>query len=314
MSPLAEKTALTSRLGSWLLNDSSLYGNPAEYARIDPFRLAIFLFLHLGILGVYFTGTSMVAVLICLMLYFARMFFITAFYHRYFSHRTYKVSRMMQLLIAIAGCTAGQRGPLWWASHHRHHHLTSDKFDDPHSPQNGLLESHMLWFLKKGNFAIRTNRINDLMSFRELRMLDSVHWLPFIMLAVICYFTGTILNELFPTLGTSGPQILVWGFFISTVCLYHGTYTINSIAHKFGSRRYNTNDNSRNNVLLALLTLGEGWHNNHHRYPASTRQGFFWWEIDISFMLLRLFAMVGLVRDMKPVPLAVMLDAKGIKR
>jgi stearoyl-CoA desaturase (Delta-9 desaturase) len=312
MSVLAEKIFLSTRLGRWLLNDSTLYTDLSEDERnrIDPLRLGLFITLHLGVLGVLYTGTSPVAVMVCLFLYVIRMFFITAFYHRYFSHRTYKVSRAMQLLFAIAGCTAGQRGPIWWASHHRHHHMTADQHGDPHSPQNGLLDSHLLWFLKKGNFATKSARINDLMRFPELRILESIHWMPFVLLAVACYFSGMLLHEFFPALNTSGPQMLVWGFIISTLCLYHGTYTINSLAHRFGSRRYNTTDNSRNNLWLALLTLGEGWHNNHHRYPASTRQGFFWWEIDVSYLMLRFMAMLGLVQDMRPVPQAILLEAQ----
>jgi stearoyl-CoA desaturase (delta-9 desaturase) len=217
----------------------------------------------------------------------------------------------MQFLFALAGCTAGQRGPIWWASHHRHHHLCSDQPEDPHSPNRGLLESHMLWFLKKGNFATRTDKVNDLMRFRELRIVEALHWLPFAGLAITCYYSGVLLDSVYPALGTSGPQMLVWGFFISTILLYHGTYTINSLAHRFGSRRFETADDSRNNPLLAVLTLGEGWHNNHHRYPASTRQGFFWWEIDISYMILRLMAMAGLVQDMRPVPVAILREARG---
>lgn len=312
MSAFAEKFPLSGLLSRWLLNDNSLYGNlnDSERVRIDPFRLGLFIALHMGVFGVFWTGISPVAVLACVTLYLLRMFFITAFYHRYFSHRTYKVSRLMQLLMAIAGCTAGQRGPLWWASHHRDHHLSSDQPEDPHTPRNGLLDSHLLWFLKKGNFAIKAERINDLIVFPELRLVEAVHWLPFVMFAGGCYYTGVLLNQFLPALDTGGPQMLVWGFFISTICLYHGTYTINSLAHRFGSRRYNTRDNSRNNLLLALLTLGEGWHNNHHRFPASTRQGFFWWELDISYLLLKLMALSGLVHDIRPVPPAVLLEAQ----
>jgi stearoyl-CoA desaturase (delta-9 desaturase) len=313
MSVLAEKITMPMRLVRWLLNDSALYDSIGEHERdrIDPLRLGLFISMHLGVLGVLYTGISAVAVIACALLYVSRMFFITGFYHRYFSHRTYKVSRAMQLLIAIAGCTAGQRGPLWWASHHRHHHLASDQADDPHTPNKGMLESHMLWFLKKGNFATRTANVNDLMRFPELRILEAVHWLPFVLLAVSCYYLGMLLDTLYPALGTNGPQLLVWGFFISTILLYHGTYTINSLAHRYGTRRYNTRDDSRNNLWLAILTLGEGWHNNHHRYPASTRQGFLWWEIDISYLLLRLMAMLGLVREMRPVPQAILQEARG---
>ncbi len=313
MSVHAERIPPVGRLKRWLLNDRSLYANLSaeESNQIEPLRLGLFLALHLGIAGILYTGTSLVALVVCVALYLLRMLFITAFYHRYFSHRIYKVSRRMQFLFAVAGCTAGQRGPVWWASHHRHHHLNSDQAEDPHSPNKGMLESHMLWFLKKGHFAARSDKVNDLLRYPELRLVEALHWLPFLLLAIACYYGGMLVDNLYPALETSGAQMLVWGFFISTILLYHGTYTINSLAHRFGSRRYNTADDSRNNALLALLTLGEGWHNNHHRYPASTRQGFFWWEIDISYLILRLMAMLGLVSDMRPVPVSVMQESRA---
>ena len=212
--------------------------------------------------------------------------------------------------MALAGCSAGQRGPLWWASHHREHHVTSDTPADPHSPRNGFLNSHTLWFLKKANFSMKKERIKDMLKFPELVFLEKVDWIPFIGLAVFCFVLGSSLNSIYPQLGTSGLQMLVWGFFISTVVLYHATYTINSLCHRFGRRRFNTSDDSRNNFLLALLTLGEGWHNNHHRYPISTRQGFYWWEIDLSYFVLCLMSYLGLVNSMRPVPAQVLLEAR----
>ena len=301
-----------SRLRKWLLNDESFYtdSNSNEQDVIDGFRMSVFVLIHLGCLGVFFVGISWVAVVIAFMLYLTRMFFITAFFHRFFSHKSYRVSRSMQFIMALAGCTAGQRGPLWWASHHREHHIKSDTSEDPHSPKNGFLNSHTLWFLKKSNFSMKKERIKDLLKYPELATLERIDWAPFILLAVFCFALGYLLEIFYPTLGTSGLQILVWGFFISTVILYHATYTINSLCHKYGRRRFNTNDDSRNNFLLALLTLGEGWHNNHHRYPISTRQGFYWWELDLSYFALWLMSRLGLVYSMRPVPAQVMLESK----
>jgi stearoyl-CoA desaturase (delta-9 desaturase) len=105
-----------------------------------------------------------------------------------------------------------------------------------------------------------------------------------------------------PGLGADGPQVFVWGFLVSTVCLYHATFAINSLAHLIGTRRYATADDSRNSLLLALLTLGEGWHNNHHYYQSSARQGFYWWEIDITYLVLRVMARMGLIWGLKDVP------------
>lgn len=296
----------------WLINDVSLYSslNETEKNQIDGFRFAVFILVHIACFAVFYVGISWAAVIFALFLYLSRMFFITAFYHRYFSHRSYKVSRPMQFLMSIAGSTAGQRGALWWASHHRGHHINSDTDIDPHSPRNGLFNSHMLWFLRRGNFPMQDECINDLLRYPELRFLEKIDWLPFVLLFVACYYFGEFLALYFPGLATNGLQLLVWGGFISTVVLYHATYSINSLAHLFGKRRFNTNDDSRNNFWLALLTLGEGWHNNHHRYPASTRQGFYRYELDISFLLLKVLAAIGLVKDFKAVPAHIMDEGR----
>ncbi|MGY8814615.1 MAG: acyl-CoA desaturase [Gammaproteobacteria bacterium] len=302
----------TSRLWYWLINDNSLYSNlnDEEKDRIDGWRFGVFILIHLGCLTVFTVGVSWFAITFALFLYVSRMFFITAFYHRYFSHRTYRVSRTMQFLMAFAGCTAGQRGPLWWASHHREHHLSSDTEHDPHSPKNGMLNSHTLWFFKKKQFAPVYGRVKDMVKYPELTVLEKLDWLPFLILAVCCYLTGDALQNWIPGLETNGPQLLVWGFFISTVALYHATFTINSLCHSFGHRRFNTNDDSRNNFLLALLTLGEGWHNNHHRFPVSTRQGFYWWELDLSYIALYLMSKIGLISNINPVPISVFQEAE----
>ena len=240
-----------------------------------------------------------------------RMFFIAAFFHRYFSHRAYAVSRSVQFVMAVLGCTAGQRGPLWWAGHHREHHLTSDTTEDPHSPsRRGFLFSHTLWFLTRGSFATPGRRVRDWLRYPELRLLERIDWLPFVGLGLACWLLGDWLAEVAPSLGTTGAQMFVWGFLISTVVLYHATYTTNSLAHRYGRRRYATNDNSRNNFWVSLLTLGEGWHNNHHHYPACARQGFFWWELDISWLGLCLLASLGVVRDLRPVPAHVLAGGR----
>ena len=301
-----------AQIQQWLRNDGELYQDVTteEMNKVDRNRLAIFIALHLACFGVLFVSFSWYAVLFAVALYFARMFAITAFYHRYFSHRTFKASRSVQFLMAFIGCTAGQRGPIWWAGHHRQHHITSDTEKDPHSPKQGFLNSHTLWFLRKVNFATPKKHVNDLMRYPEIVWLDRFDWVPFIALAAMCYITGWLLSIYVPEANISGAQFLFWGFFVSTIILYHGTYTINSLAHRFGSRRYEIADDSRNNFLLALITLGEGWHNNHHRYPGSTKQGFFWWEIDISYLLIRAMAAIGLVSELRPVPNAVLAEAR----
>jgi len=270
---------------------------------IDWARIVPFVGMHLACLAVFWVGVSAVAVGVALALYVLRMFAITGFYHRYFSHRTFKTSRAAQFAFAVLGASAVQRGPIWWAAHHRHHHAHSDRPDDVHSPsQRGFLWSHMGWFLSRRHFAPDLGRVRDLLRYPELRWLDRFDILVPFVLALGLLLLGKWLAAAHPALGTSGGQMLVWGFFVSTVACYHGTYTINSLCHVWGRRRYATGDESRNNFWLALITLGEGWHNNHHRYPMSTRQGFYWWEVDITYYGLRLLAALGLIWDLKPVP------------
>jgi len=304
--------ALKQSIASWFNSESiQNAGNQAELVtdpaseRIDWARIIPFIGLHVACLAVLWVGISWVAVLVAFISYVVRMFAITAFYHRYFSHRTFKTSRAVQFFFALIGAASTQRGPLWWAAHHRHHHKAADRVEDPHSPRHGFLWSHMGWFLSRQHFGTDHSQIPDLVKYPELRILDRYDMLVPVLYAIGMFVLGAVLDNLFPSLGTSGWQMLIWGYFISTVILIHVTLTINSLAHVWGRRRYATSDDSRNNWLLALFTLGEGWHNNHHHYPGSARQGFYWWEIDISFYILRAMSWIGLVHELKPVPDAI---------
>jgi len=302
---------VTERLGialrRWI--DSSTAG---EEARGDPRgidwpRVVPFVLMHAGCLGVVWTGWSPFAVALAVALYALRMFAITAFYHRYFAHRAFRASRGWQFVFAVLGATAVQRGPLWWAAHHRHHHVHSDRPGDAHSAlQDGFLWSHMGWFLARENFATRSHLVRDLARYPELRWLDRYDVAVPAALGVGLWALGAWLEAAHPSLGTGPWQLVVWGFCISTVVLFHATFVINSLAHRWGARRYETGDESRNNPLLALITLGEGWHNNHHRYPSAARQGFYWWELDLSWYGLKLLAALGIVRDLRPVPRSVL--------
>jgi stearoyl-CoA desaturase (delta-9 desaturase) len=276
-------------------------------ARIDWLRAAPFLAMHLACLAVFAVGVSPVALAVAAALYALRMFALTAFYHRYFSHRTFRASRPVQLLFAVIGASSVQRGPLWWAAHHRNHHRYTEPSSDPHSPTvHGFWWSHAGWFLTREGFRTDWSRIPDLAKFPELRWLDRYDTLVPIALAGGLYALGAWLQHAMPQLGTSGAQMLVWGFFVSTVVLFHATVTINSLAHRFGTRRFDTTDDSRNNPWLALLTFGEGWHNNHHFFPGTVRQGFRWWEVDLTWYGLRILSALRLVRDLKPIPAWVM--------
>lgn len=274
-----------------------------KYEEIEWLRVFPFFLLHLSCLLVWYVGWSWTAVAVAAATHSARVFALTAFYHRYFSHRAFETSRPVQFLGALVGCSAAQRGPIWWAAHHRHHHRASDRPDDIHSPvQDGFLWSHMLWFMTRENYKTNGAMVKDWLRFPELRWLERYEFVPPVLLAASMYTLGALLAVWAPQLGTDGPQLLVWGFAVSTVALYHVTFSINSLAHKFGSRRYDTNDDSRNNFWLALLTFGEGWHNNHHHFPNAARQGFRWWEVDLSYYGLVALSWVGVVWNLKPVP------------
>ena len=257
-------------------------------------------------------GWSWTAVAVAVALYVVRMFAITAFYHRYFAHRAFRTSRAVQFLLAILGNTAIQRGALWWASVHRHHHRHSDQEEDAHSPGlHGFWWSHIGWMTTSKNFPTDYRSVNDLAKFPELVFLNRFDLIVPAIFGAALFGFGALLDALWPQLGTSGAQVFVWGFFVSTVVLLHGTLFVNSLAHIVGSRRFQTSDDSRNSFLLAIFTLGEGWHNNHHRYMNTARQGFYWWEIDVSYYMLKALSWTGLIWDLKPVPATIYAEAKA---
>jgi stearoyl-CoA desaturase (Delta-9 desaturase) len=293
---------------SWFDSGSGYIAAAREQApdHIDWARIVPFVLMHLACLGVFWVGVSPVALLIGALAYGLRMFAITGFYHRYFSHRAFKTSRAGQFIFGLLGASAVQRGPVWWAAHHRFHHAHSDLASDLHSPsQHGFVRAHMGWFLTIKGFAPDLRFARDWLRFPELRWLDRFDILVPVAFGLGMFLLGAALARGAPGLGTGGAQMLVWGFFISTVLCWHATYTINSLSHVFGVQRYRTGDTSRNNWLLALLTLGEGWHNNHHYFPSSARQGFYWWEFDLTYYLLKTMAWLGLIWDLKTVPSAV---------
>jgi stearoyl-CoA desaturase (delta-9 desaturase) len=274
---------------------------------VDWLRTIPFVGMHVAVLALFWVGWSPVAVGTAIFLYALRMFAITGFYHRYFSHKSFRTSRTLQFIFGVIGASSVQRGPLWWAANHRIHHAHADTPEDVHSPlQHGFLWSHMCWFLSRRNFRTRLDHIRDFARFPELRFIDRYDVLVPTLFAISLFLFGQLLAHLAPDLDTNGWQMLVWGFVISTVVLYHMTFTITSLAHVIGHRRYETQDTSRNHFILALITFGEGWHNNHHFYPSSARQGFRWWELDLTYYILRVFQILGLIWDVRPVPARVL--------
>ena len=293
---LAVARWLDSEAGAEALRDE-------QSERVDWVRCVPFFALHAGCVGVVWVGWSWAAVGTAVGLYVVRMFAITGFYHRYFSHKTFKTSRLWQFLFAVLGNSSAQRGPLWWAARHRHHHSHADTEADIHSPsRRGFVWSHVGWLMTPAAFPTDWRRVRDWAKFPELVWLNRFDVVVPLALAAGLYGLGAALAAWAPGLGTSGPQMLVWGFFISTVVLFHGTATINSLDHIWGRRRYATPDTSRNNAFLSVLTLGEGWHNNHHHCSTTARQGFFWWEFDITYYLLVALSWLGIVRELSPVP------------
>lgn len=284
-------------------------GEGISWGRIWPFLL-----LQASCGLVVFVGWSPVAVIVCAALYLVRMFGITAFYHRYFSHRTFRAGRVMQFVGAVLGAAATQRGPLWWAAHHRQHHRHSDTPQDAHSPHaHGFWWSHIGWIAARRNYKTDLSQVPDLARFPELRWLDRNDLLVPMLLLLSLLGLGAALEAWAPELGTSALQMGVWGFCISTTLLFHATASVNSIAHLLGKRVWPTKDKSKNSFVLALLTLGEGWHNNHHWCPGTVRQGFRWWEVDISYYTLRVLALFGLVSELRPMPARARSPARRIR-
>jgi stearoyl-CoA desaturase (delta-9 desaturase) len=251
----------------------------------------LFVALHAAVILAFFVPFSWKLLALALVGYAIRMWAVTAGYHRYFAHRTYRTSRAWQFVLAVLGATAMQNGPIWWASVHRRHHKHADAPGDPHSPmRRGFGYAHVGWiFDRAAPRADERSNVSDLTQCPELRWVDRYDWVPLGAYVLLCVALG----------GFAG---FVWGFVVSTLAVFHATMLVNSLAHVWGSRRYPTADRSRNNALIAALTLGEGWHNNHHFYMSSARQGFFWWEVDVSYYTIKLLALIGVVWDVREPP------------
>ena len=263
-----------------------------------------FILMHLVPLGMIWTGATTFDWIICASLYFARMFFVTAGYHRYFAHKTYSTSRVFQFILAFLAETSAQKGALWWAAHHRIHHRYSDLPEDPHSAKlYGFWYSHIGWIMGPDYKETEYKYIKDLAAYKELNWLNKHYLVPPVILAICVFFAGAFFNSEPGNFNiNNGWSTLIIGFFTSTLILYHRTFSINSLMHMIGKPRYESGDKSKNSFILALVTLGEGWHNNHHYYMDTVRQGFYWWELDITFYVLKIFSWFGLIWNLKPVP------------
>ena len=296
-------------MDSWSVNSVELTDAQNDN-KIQWFRILPFIILHLSCLAIFWVGISWFAVGFMLFFYLIRMFAITGFFHRYLSHKTFQTSRPVQFLFLLIGTMSAQRGPLWWAAHHRNHHRYADTTKDPHSSQHGFWYSHIGWFLNQKNFVIRQEMVKDWLKYPELIWLDRFSLPIVLMTAASIFCFGEALAHYAPQLHTNGLQLLIWGFCVSTIFVIHATLCINSLAHLFGRCDFATRDDSKNNLWLALITLGEGWHNKHHYYAGSARQGFYWWQVDLTYYGLKMMSYLGLVWGLKPVPERVYLVHK----
>ena len=267
---------------------------------IDWWRLIPFVFLHVTCLAVFLVGVSWIALVVCVATYMLRAFAVSVFYHRGFAHRSFTASRLTQFFFAVLGVAATQRGPIWWAGIHRLHHQYADTDKDPHNSKQGFWHSHMLWFLRNDTLDISLEGFKDLAQFPEIRWLNRNDLIVSVAFAAVIFLLGLALHPIFP--GTNGWQMLVWGYFVSTVALMHVTFLVNSLGHRFGNRVFDTGDDSRNLWWLALISMGEGWHNNHHKHARSARLGLYWWQVDLGFYGLSLLRKLKLVHDVRLAP------------
>lgn len=283
-----------------------------DNAQVELWGNLPFLILHLGCLLVFWVGVTPYALLIAFLLVLPRMFGLTAGYHRYFSHRSFKTSRAFQFVLALLGAMSIQKDPLWWAAHHREHHRSTDTHHDVHSPHaHGFFWSHMGWVLCKKNANLHPDQlVPDLVKFPELKFLNRHQKWPVLLFASIVTVIGFCVQKGMPQWETTAGQVFVWSFFVGTVILHHCTFLVNSAAHIWGTRQYETSEGSRNNGLVAFLTMGEGWHNNHHRFPGSERQGFFWWQIDVTHYILKTLSWFHIVWDLQKPPQSVLKEAR----
>jgi stearoyl-CoA desaturase (delta-9 desaturase) len=237
--------------------------------------------------------------------HFLRAIGLTLAFHRYFAHRAFKMNRVARFVWAFIGTAAMQKGPLWWAGHHVNHHRFADREGDPHSPMvSGVYYAHIGWFLNDTKYdSVEASNpvIRDFSKVPEIAWLEKYFFFPPLALAIGMFLIG-------------GMPWLVWGFCLPTMTLAHATFAINTVNHMFGSRRFETVDESRNNPLTAFFAVGEGWHNNHHRYQRAARNGFYWWELDLTWYVIRAMAVLGIASDVQPVPARIYEEARVLRK
>jgi stearoyl-CoA desaturase (delta-9 desaturase) len=274
-------------LGDRVSTDVIRISNRVRTNWITAIVLALF---HIGAVAALFMF-SWKAFAVALALHWICVGFgISLGYHRLHTHRSYTVPKIVDYFFAVCGALTLEGGPIFWVATHRIHHQKSDQPGDPHSPRDGAFWAHVGWILFGETNHNNTKKLSkyapDLAKDRFYVWLNNWHWVPMVILAVALFAWG-------------GLPMLLWGIALRVVVGLHATWMINSATHMFGTRRFATRDDSRNSLWIALLTFGEGWHNNHHAHPSSARHGLTWYEFDISWVTLRLMRAVGLARNIK---------------
>jgi stearoyl-CoA desaturase (delta-9 desaturase) len=252
--------------------------------------IVVLVILHVGAIAALFMFSWANLAVTLFLLWFATGLGISMGYHRLHTHRSYQVPRALEYLFAVCGALTFEGGPIFWVATHRVHHQKSDRPGDPHSPREGAWWSHMVWMLvgeaKHSNTRLMAKYAPDLAKDRFYVWLDNYHWLPNIVLAVLLFAIG-------------GVPMVLWGICLRVVIGLHATWLVNSATHMWGSRRFATHDDSRNLWWVALITFGEGWHNNHHAHPTSARHGLAWYEFDPSWLQIRLLKRFGIAKAVK---------------
>jgi stearoyl-CoA desaturase (delta-9 desaturase) len=268
---------------------------------------------HLAVLGAFFVPVTTELLVASVLTYFLRVFAIEGVAHRYFSHRSFKTSRGFQLMLAVLMASTGQRGPIWWAMHHRRHHRYSDEPGDPHSPVLGSrFHAYLGWLVSDETLATNPDEMRDLSRYQELVWINKYHYIFPLLTLVATYLLGQYTS----IFGASqlGWSAVVWVFFVSTMAAHHVPYIVNTFAHGsrkglFASRAYETPDTTSNLWWFAIPSMGAAWHNNHHRYMNAARAGFRWYELDLAYLTLRVLAAARLVWDLHEVPTHVVAEA-----
>jgi stearoyl-CoA desaturase (delta-9 desaturase) len=267
-------------------------------------QITIFWSIQASALLVFFVPFSWALVGLWAASHFIRAVGLTLAFHRYFAHRSFQMNRIARFVWAFIGTAAMQKGPLWWAGHHVNHHRYADRDGDPHSPAiSGFYYAHIGWFLndtKHDRLPLTNPVVRDFSKAPEIAWLERCYWAPPLMFGAALFLIG-------------GWPWFIWGFAAPTMTLAHATFAINTVNHLWGSRRFETHDDSRNNAVTAFFSAGEGWHNNHHRYQRAARNGFYWWEVDITWYVIRAMAAAGLAWNIQAVPSRIYAEASAVK-